>query len=103
VNPTALLIAEAGGRIVGTLIAAWDGWRGNFYRLVVVPDHRRRGVGSALVRAGEQRLCDQGAIRVSALVIGNHDDAVAFWRAAGYTWDQEIIRFVKTPTVSDQI
>lgn len=38
-----LLVAERAGRIVGTLVAAWDGWRGNMYRLVVLPDHRRQG------------------------------------------------------------
>ena len=29
------------GAIVGALIAAWDGWRGNMYRLAVDPAHRR--------------------------------------------------------------
>jgi len=45
----ALLLAFDGARIVGTVIAAWDGWRGNIYRLVVAPGHRRRGIGRRLV------------------------------------------------------
>jgi hypothetical protein len=28
----ALLVAESDGAVVGSLIAAWDGWRGSFYR-----------------------------------------------------------------------
>jgi hypothetical protein len=32
----ALLVAEHDGEIVGLLIAAWDGWRGNMYRLAVL-------------------------------------------------------------------
>jgi hypothetical protein len=32
----AFLVAEDEGRIVGTLIAGWDGWRGNFYRLAAI-------------------------------------------------------------------
>ena len=43
-DPRALLVATAEGRIVGTLIAAWDGWRGNMYRLVVHPSRRRQGI-----------------------------------------------------------
>ena len=33
----ALLVAEAEGRVAGTIIAGWDGWRGNLYRLAVLP------------------------------------------------------------------
>ena len=39
-SPAALLVAERDGEIVGVLIAAWDGWRGNMYRLAV-----REGAG----------------------------------------------------------
>jgi beta-N-acetylhexosaminidase len=34
-SPDGLLVAELDGELVGTLIAAWDGWRGNLYRLAV--------------------------------------------------------------------
>jgi ribosomal protein S18 acetylase RimI-like enzyme len=44
-SPAALLVAEHGGEIVGALIAGWDGWRGNMYRLAVSERHRREGVG----------------------------------------------------------
>src|SRR5215217_7988707 len=64
-DPGALLVARRDGRVVGTLIAAWDGWRGNMYRLAVAVDHRRRGVGLELVRAGERRLYECGARRVT--------------------------------------
>jgi ribosomal protein S18 acetylase RimI-like enzyme len=36
-DPESLLVAELGGVVVGSLIAAWDGWRGSFYKLVVHP------------------------------------------------------------------
>src|SRR5690349_21373382 len=47
-SPAALLVAECDGEIVGALIAAWDGWRGNMYRLAIRHDLRRRGVGMRL-------------------------------------------------------
>src|SRR3954451_12679645 len=67
-DPGALLVAEDEEGLGGTLIAAWDGWRGNMYRLAVRPELRRRGWGLALVRAGERRLHDLGAKRITALV-----------------------------------
>lgn len=92
----ALLIAEHDGAIVGTLVAAWDGWRGNMYRLAVVSTSRRTGIARALVRAGEERLIALGAQRITALVVEAHDDATGFWRAAGYEHDLRMARYVKT-------
>ena len=91
----ALLVAEVEAEIVGTLIAAWDGWRGNMYRLVVAPAQRRRGVATQLVEEGERLLRTRGARRITALV--DRDQAVAeFWRDAGYRLDSDITRYVKS-------
>lgn len=49
-RPGGLLVAESGSTIVGALIAAWDGWRGNMYRLAVLPASRRHGVAMKLAR-----------------------------------------------------
>jgi ribosomal protein S18 acetylase RimI-like enzyme len=91
----ALLVAELDGQIVGALVAAWDGWRGNMYRLAVDPAYRRRGVATALVRAGEERLRALGARRITALVAHGEADAVGLWAAAGYARDEAIARFVR--------
>lgn len=95
-NPSsALVVATEGSHLIGTVIAAWDGWRGNIYRLAVLPDHRRRGVARQLIEAAESRLSHQGAVRVSALVTRNDPAAVATWMACGYTNDLEKSRFIK--------
>jgi ribosomal protein S18 acetylase RimI-like enzyme len=97
-DPGALLVAEVDARIVGTTVVGWDGWRASFYRLAVVPESRRLGVGRALVEEGERRLGALGAVRINALVVGEHAHAVEFWRALGYELDERIERFVKTTT-----
>ncbi|MHB1538128.1 MAG: GNAT family N-acetyltransferase [Solirubrobacteraceae bacterium] len=92
--PGSLLVADLDGAIVGTLIAAWDGWRGNMYRLAIQADHRRRGIGLALVRAGEEHLRQQDARRITALVAYEDEIAAAFWENAGYPQDHAIGRRV---------
>jgi ribosomal protein S18 acetylase RimI-like enzyme len=93
-SPAALLVAERNGEIVGALIAAWDGWRGNMYRLAVRDGHRREGIGLALTRAGENYLRRCGGRRVTALVASDDVVAGGFWDAAGYPQDHEIGRRV---------
>lgn len=95
-DPDALLVAERSGRLVGSLIAGWNGWRGSFYRLAVDPDERRRGVASALLAAGERRLRSRGARRVDAIVAADEEAAAAFWSAAGYERQPDRWRFVRT-------
>jgi GNAT superfamily N-acetyltransferase len=90
-----LLLAESDGRIIGTVIAGWDGWRGNLYRLVVAADHRRKGVARALVDASERRLRAQGCPRITALVHLGLEQAPKFWVAAGYVHDERTGRFVR--------
>lgn len=94
-SPAALLVAEREGEIVGALIAAWDGWRGNMYRLAVRADSRRQGIGLALARAGEDYLRGRGARRITALVAFGDGAAEGFWERAGYPLDREIGRRVR--------
>ena len=91
----ALLVAEVEGELVGSLIAGWDGWRGTFYRLAVDPAQRRRGLATALVRVGEERLRTLGSRRLGAIVESEEADAMAFWAAAGYELQAARSRFVK--------
>jgi ribosomal protein S18 acetylase RimI-like enzyme len=92
----ALLVDERDGEIVGALIAAFDGWRGNMYRLAVRPERRREGIARQLVEAGEERLRALGAPKVTALVGRGDTQAEGLWRAAGYKDDDEIGRWVRT-------
>ncbi len=95
VDPQALLVAELDGVLVGTLIAAWDGWRASFYRLAVSPGHRRKGLATTLLREGERRLRERGAVRLTAIVAEDEAGAMSFWRAAGYERQQHRARFVR--------
>ncbi len=91
----ALIVVCSDDQIVGTLVAAWDGWRGNMYRLAVRPKFRRRGLARALVAEGERRLRGQGCRRITALVLGDEAHAFEFWSAAGYDVQPEMERFRK--------
>lgn len=94
-DPGALLLAEQDGRILGSVIAGWDGWRGSIYRLAVSPGQRRSGLGQMLLGAAEDRLRELGARRLHAIVVGSSDLAVAFWNATDWEHQRGQLRFAR--------
>jgi ribosomal protein S18 acetylase RimI-like enzyme len=94
-DPDACLVVERDGRIVGTVIAGWDGWRAHLYRLAVHPDLRRQGVGGLLLEAAAERLSALGAGRLDAMVLEHNELGQSIWKAAGFTCQAEWRRWVR--------
>jgi ribosomal protein S18 acetylase RimI-like enzyme len=94
-DPDACLVARRSGRIVGSLIAGWDGWRAHLYRLAVHPAMRRQGIARALLEAGAARLTALGAPRLDAMVLEGNELGHALWRGSGYAPQAEWRRWVR--------
>jgi ribosomal protein S18 acetylase RimI-like enzyme len=94
-DPDAVIVAEQDGELVGSVIAGWDGWRCHLYRLAVRPAWRRKGVGSALLRAAEDRFRAVGAARADAMVLDGNDLGQGLWRTSGYRRQDDWRRWVK--------
>ncbi|MFD6534167.1 GNAT family N-acetyltransferase [Streptomyces sp. NPDC060184] len=94
-DPECLILAERDGRLAGTVIAGFDGWRCHLYRLAVHPEERRRGVATALLSAAEERFVRLGGRRGDAMVLDANERAHHAWRAAGYERESHWSRWVK--------
>jgi len=91
-----LLVATIDEQLVGSVIGAWDGWRGNIYRLAVRPEHRRTGIARRLVEITRE-LFAKGATRLSARVEHEHQWAIDFWDSMsglGYGRDPKFARYI---------
>jgi ribosomal protein S18 acetylase RimI-like enzyme len=83
-------VAIEGAIIVGTVLGGYDGHRGWVYSLAVRPQHRRCGVGSALVRRLEQALAGRGCLKVNLQVRSSNAGVVAFYEKLGYAVEPRV-------------
>ena len=89
------LAAEEDGRIIGAVLGTHDGRKGWINRLAVVPMHRRRGVGRALVEAVEKRLRALGIQIVTCLIEDWNTKSMVFFDRLGYVRHPDIVYFSK--------
>jgi N-acetylglutamate synthase len=87
-----LVCLDSGGNIVGTVMGAWDGWRGWIYKLAVTRSLRRSGLGSRLIEEITKRLNESGAGIVRAIVKKNNAPSLSLFAKMGYVrWDEVVL------------
>jgi ribosomal protein S18 acetylase RimI-like enzyme len=84
------LVATLGTKLVGTALAGYDGHRGWVYYVAVSPEHRRRGIGRALMNRAEEGLAQMGCPKLNLQVRASNDQAVSFYRRLGYEVEERI-------------
>lgn len=94
-DPAALIVAELDGHVIATVVAGWDGWRANLYRLAVDPDFRGVDLGSRMVALAEDRFRGLGAERFCAMVPDDNVVGQSLWESADYVRQDDWRRWVK--------
>lgn len=81
------LVAVEGTRLVGTVMAGYDGHRGWVNYLAVDVDCRRRGLGRQLMSDAEAGLRSLGCPKINLQVRAENREALAFYERLGFTRD----------------
>jgi ribosomal protein S18 acetylase RimI-like enzyme len=84
------LVAEVDGSVVGTVMGGYDGHRGWIYAVATAPEHRRRGIGTALLREIEGLLRERGCLKINLQVLPSNLAAVAFYETLGYGIEERV-------------
>lgn len=92
---SAILVAEYEGRIVGSAVATFDGWRAYVYHVAVAEPVRGHDIGHDLMSAAEEYLFALGARDVYAAVHEENTPGLALAVANGYLPEGERV-LVKT-------
>lgn len=91
VQPEMFLVATEplaeGERVVGAVMAGFEGHRGWINYLAALPEARGLGIGRALVERVEAELLARGCPKVSLQVRSENEQAVEFYRHLGYQQD----------------
>ncbi|MBL9138877.1 MAG: GNAT family acetyltransferase [Verrucomicrobiales bacterium] len=90
VRPDLFLVGVEDGRVVGTVMAGYEGHRGWINYLAVDPELRRRGFGRALMDAAEQKLRECGCPKINLQIRPTNRAVIEFYQRLGFVVDQAI-------------
>jgi len=84
------LVGEAGGRVVASAMAGYDGHRGWVNYLAVAPAARGRGHGRALMAEIERLLEAAGCPKINLQIRTSNAAVIAFYERLGYAQDDVV-------------
>ncbi len=90
VQPELFLVGLAGGKIVATVMAGYEGHRGWVNYLAVAPEHRTKGYGRLLMRHIEERLVAMGCPKLNLQVRATNQAVLEFYRKLGYSVEERV-------------
>ena len=83
VQPELFFVAVQDNEVIGTAMSGYDGHRGWIYSLAVSPKHRRKGIGSALMKHAEERLISLVCIKINIQILPTNSKVQKFYRTLG--------------------
>ena len=89
-NPNTCLLAGMEGEIAGVILAGHDGRRGYIYHMAVAEEHRRNGVGTALVERCLEALRVEGIHKVALVAFKYNEAGNAFWEKMGFSVREDL-------------
>lgn len=100
-EPVSLQVADHRGTIVGAVFVqslsrsdlSWSAFQKEAYldNVVVLPEYRRRGIGSALLDAAQEWAEETGHEHMWGKILDVNEASLGFFKKAGFTKDSSIV------------
>ena len=89
-QPELFFVAFADGKLVGSVMAGYEGHRGWLNYLAVLPTYQKRGYGRKLVERAIAELRRFGCLKLNVQIRESNASAVAFYEHVGFRNDHVI-------------
>ncbi len=89
-QPDLLIVALDTDKVIGSIMAGYDGHRGWLYALAVLSSYRRHGVGTEMVAEAERRLVALGCKKINLQVRSTNSSVIAFYKGLGYSVEDRV-------------
>lgn len=89
-QPGLFFVAESAGRIIGTVMAGYEGHRGWINYLATAPSRQRQGIGRQLMETAEAALRELGCAKINLQVRATNQTVLTFYETLGFQHDQVV-------------
>jgi len=89
-QPELFFVALLNGKVIGSVMAGYEGHRGWLNYLAVLPEHQRHGYGRRLVEKTVDELKELGCLKVNLQVRKSNISAVKFYENIGFKDDDVV-------------
>ncbi|WP_395750176.1 GNAT family acetyltransferase [Prosthecobacter sp.] len=83
-------VAIIGNKVIGTIMAGYDGHRGWIYSVAVHAEYRKQGVGSQLVAHAERALTERGCMKINLQIVAGNEAVATFYASLGYAVEPRV-------------
>jgi hypothetical protein len=87
----AVLLGRDGDVVMASVLVGHDGHRGWVYYVAVDPQHRKKGLGRAIMTAAEDWLRARGIVKVQLMVRPDNIQVQAFYETLDYDEQERIV------------
>lgn len=89
-NPNTSFVAIENDELLGIILGGHDGRRGYIYHASVAENHRKKGIGSTLVKNCLEAFKQEKISKVALLVFKYNEIGNAFWEKQGFILREDI-------------
>ncbi len=89
-NPSTSVVAEYGGRIIGSILCGHDGRRGCFYHVCVHEKFRKQGIGKEMAVFAMKALQKERINVVSLIAFRDNEVGNQFWKRVGWKFREDL-------------